>query len=54
MTKEAETLAIHSLLTVQNTEAIKKNLRNVQKQWVFAQQVTYRDSLACKDCAITC
>ena len=31
MSQEAETLAVHSLLTIQNTEAIKKNLRNVRK-----------------------
>ena len=34
-------MAVHSLFTIQNTEPIKKNLRDVQnKRWVFAQQVT--------------
>ena len=36
-----ETLAVHSLFTIQNTEAIKRNLRNVRKWRVFAQRVTY-------------
>ena len=39
--QEAETLAVHSLFTMQNTEALKRNLRNVQKRRVFAQRVTY-------------
>jgi len=37
VSQEAETLAVHSLLTIQNIDAIK---RNVQKWWVFAQRVT--------------
>ena len=43
VSQEAETLAVHSLLTIQNTEAIKKNSRNVLKRRVFAQRVTYSD-----------
>ena len=43
VSQEAETLAVHSLLTIQDTEAIKRNLRNLRKQWVFAQRVTYFD-----------
>ena len=41
MQQEAETLAVHSLLTIKNTETIKKNLTNVQKWRVFDQRVTY-------------
>jgi len=36
--QEVETLAVHSLFTIQNTEAIK---RNVRKWRVYAQRVTY-------------
>ena len=39
--QEAETLAVHSLLTIQNTEIIKRNLKNVRKWQVFAQRVTW-------------
>ena len=47
VSQEAETLAVHSLLTtyIQNTEAIKRNLRNVRKRQVFAQRVTYKSRL---------
>ena len=38
--QDAETLAVHSLFTIQNTEAIKRNLKNVRKRRVFAQRVT--------------
>ena len=38
--QEAETFAVHPLLTIQDTEAIKWNLRNVQKWRGFAQRVT--------------
>ena len=31
----------NSLFTIKNTEAIKRNLRNVQKRRVFTQRVTY-------------
>ena len=41
MPQEAETLAVHSLLTIKNTETIKKNLTNMQKWRVFDQRVTY-------------
>ena len=34
-------MAVHSLFIMQNTEAIKRNLRNVQKRQVFAQRVTH-------------
>ena len=37
VSQEAETLAVHSY---KNTEAIKRNLRNLQKRRVFAQRVT--------------
>jgi len=30
-----------SLLAIQDTEAIRRNSRNVRKRWVFAQRVTY-------------
>ena len=33
-------MAVHSLFTIQNTEAIKRNLRDVRKRRVFAQWVT--------------
>jgi len=45
VSQEAETLAVHSLFTIQNTETIKKNLRNVRKRRVFAQRVTYCDNV---------
>jgi len=41
MSQEVETLTVHSLFTIQSTEAVKKILRNVRKWWVFAQWVTY-------------
>jgi len=41
VSQEAETLAVHSLLTIQDTEAIKRNSRNVRKRRAFAQRVTY-------------
>ena len=41
VSQEAETLSVHSLLIIQDTEAIKRNSRIVQKRRVFAQQVTY-------------
>ena len=41
MSQEVETLTVHSLFTIQSTEAVKKILRNVRKRWVFAQWVTY-------------
>ena len=40
VSQEAETFAVHSLLTKQDTEAIKRNSRNMRKQQVFAQRVT--------------
>ena len=44
VSQKAETLTIHSLLTIKNTAAIKINLRNVRKQQVFAQLVTYENT----------
>ena len=41
VSQEAETLAVHSLLTIQDTDVIKRNSRNVRKRRVFAQRVTY-------------
>jgi len=41
VSQEAETLAVHSLFTIQNTEAIKRDSRNVRKRWVFVQRVKY-------------
>ena len=36
----AETLAVHSIVTIDSSDAIKWNLRNVKKWLVFAQRVT--------------
>ena len=41
VSQEAETLAVHFLLTIQDTEAIKRNSRNVRKRRVFTQRVTF-------------
>ena len=41
VSQEAEILGVHSLLTIQDTEAIKRNSRNVRKRRVFAQRVTF-------------
>jgi len=40
VSQEAETLAVHSLFTMQNTEAIKKEFKECVKRRVFAQRVT--------------
>ena len=47
--KRLRTLAIHSFVTIDGRDAIKWNLRNVQKWPVFAQPVTYH-SYAAEGC----
>ena len=37
----AETLAVHSFVTIDYGDVIKWNLRNVRKQPVFAKPATY-------------